>query len=97
MPASENKAVRLSHTLFGLYVRNFLPVAWGIFEDLKMNPHSICRIQLPAFFQTRRRRKELLTTETELKAIAAAANSGFNKRPKKGYNAPAAMGMPITL
>ena len=57
----------------------------------------ICRIQLLAFFQIRRRRKELLTTETELKAIAAAANSGFNKIPKKGYKAPAAIGMPITL
>jgi hypothetical protein len=29
-------AVRLSHTLFGLYVRKFPPVAWGIFEDLKL-------------------------------------------------------------
>jgi hypothetical protein len=28
-------AVRLRHALFGLYIRIFLPVAWGIFEDLK--------------------------------------------------------------
>ena len=37
------------------------------------------------------------TTETELKAIAAAAIIGFNKKPQQGYNIPAAKGMPIKL
>ena len=41
--------------------------------------------------------KELLTTETELRAIAAAAIIGFNKNPKKGYNIPAAIGIPAQL
>jgi len=36
------------------------------------------------FLQMRLRRRALDTTETELKAIAAAANIGFNKMPKKG-------------
>lgn len=40
---------------------------------------------------------ELLTTETELNDIAAAANTGFKRIPKKGYKTPAAMGIPITL
>jgi hypothetical protein len=35
-------------------------------------------------FQTLFNLSELLTTETELKAIAAAANSGFSRIPKKG-------------
>jgi len=43
------------------------------------------------------RRSELLTTETELMAIAAAANTGFNRMPKNGYKTPAAMGMPRLL
>ncbi len=47
--------------------------------------------------QTLRRRRELPTTETELNAIAAAANSGLSNILKKGYKAPAAMGMPMTL
>ena len=48
-------------------------------------------------FQILLRRKELLTTETELKAIAAAAYSGLSRIPEKGYSTPAAMGMPTTL
>jgi len=39
------------------------------------------------------KRSELLTTETELKAMAAAAKIGFRRIPKKGYNMPAAMGI----
>jgi hypothetical protein len=39
----------------------------------------------------------LLTTLTELNAIAAPAIIGFNKKPVKEYNIPAAIGMPITL
>jgi hypothetical protein len=44
-----------------------------------------------------RNRKLLVTTETELMAIAAAATMGFSKNPVNGNNKPAAMGMPITL
>jgi hypothetical protein len=37
------------------------------------------------------------TTLTELAAIAAAAIAGVRSRPKAGYSAPAAIGMPMTL
>jgi len=36
------------------------------------------------FRQTRLSLSELLTTETELRAMAAAANSGLSRMPKKG-------------
>jgi hypothetical protein len=39
----------------------------------------------------------LLTTETELIAMAAAANTGFKRIPKNGYNTPAAIGIPRLL
>ena len=39
----------------------------------------------------------LLTTDTELNAIAAPANMGFNENPQKGYKRPAAIGIPIRL
>jgi hypothetical protein len=39
----------------------------------------------------------LVTTETELKAMAAPAIMGFSNQPVKGNNRPAAMGMPATL
>lgn len=39
----------------------------------------------------------LLTTLTELSAMAAPAIIGLNKNPLIGYKIPAAMGMPITL
>ena len=42
-------------------------------------------------------RKLFVTTETELNAIAAAAIIGFKRKPVKGYNTPAAKGIPITL
>ena len=42
-------------------------------------------------------RKLFETTLTLLKAIAAPAIIGFNKKPVKGYKIPAAMGMPIML
>lgn len=41
--------------------------------------------------------KELVTTDTLLKAIASPANAGFKRIPKKGKNTPAASGMPIIL
>jgi hypothetical protein len=40
---------------------------------------------------------ELLTTETELSAMAAAAKTGFKRIPKEGYKMPAAMGIPRLL
>lgn len=42
-------------------------------------------------------RKLLVITDTELKAIAAAAIIGFSKKPQQGYNTPAAKGIPIRL
>ena len=42
-------------------------------------------------------KRELATTETELKDMAAAANTGCNKIPYAGYNTPAARGIPKTL
>lgn len=39
----------------------------------------------------------LLTTDTELKLIAAAAIIGFNKGPPNKYKIPAATGIPIVL
>jgi len=41
--------------------------------------------------------REFAITETELKLIASAAIIGDNNIPKKGYNTPAAIGMPSTL
>ncbi len=46
---------------------------------------------------TRRRRKALVTTETELIAIAAPAKIGESSRPKNGYSTPAAIGTPNAL
>ena len=40
---------------------------------------------------------ELLTTETELNAIAAPAIIGFSRKPVNGNSTPAATGMVITL
>ncbi|KAF0134461.1 MAG: hypothetical protein FD145_686 [Candidatus Saganbacteria bacterium] len=40
---------------------------------------------------------ELVTTETELKAMAAPAIIGFKRKPVKGYKIPAAMGTPNAL
>lgn len=41
--------------------------------------------------------KELVITETELKLMARAAIMGDNSIPKKGYNKPAAIGIPRVL
>jgi len=53
--------------------------------------------QTRASLRPRRSRSEFVTTVTELKAIAALANTGESSRPKAGYSTPAATGMPITL
>jgi hypothetical protein len=47
--------------------------------------------------RTARKRRALAITETELRAIAAAANMGDSKIPKNGYRSPAPMGMPRAL
>jgi hypothetical protein len=40
---------------------------------------------------------ELVTTLTELNAIAIPATIGFSRNPVNGYSTPAAMGMPTEL
>jgi hypothetical protein len=52
---------------------------------------------LPNHSVTRRKRRALAITETELKVIAALAIIGLNRSPKNGYKAPAAIGTPSTL
>lgn len=42
-------------------------------------------------------RRLLVTTLMLLNAIAALATIGFRRNPQTGYNAPAAIGMPMTL
>ena len=44
-----------------------------------------------------RSRSELVTTNTDENAIAAAAIIGLSKMPKNGYKTPAAIGMPRML
>ena len=39
----------------------------------------------------------MLTTETELNAIAAEANMGLSNGPPKMYSTPAATGIPVIL
>ena len=41
--------------------------------------------------------RELETTDTELKAMAAEAIIGLSRIPKKGYRMPAAIGIPRVL
>ncbi len=43
------------------------------------------------------RRRALVTTDTELIAMAAAANMGFRVGPPNRWNSPAARGMPAEL
>jgi len=43
------------------------------------------------------KRKELRTTERELKAMATAAKIGFKRIPKNGYKTPAATGIKAEL
>ena len=42
-------------------------------------------------------KSELVTTDTELKAMAAPAMMGFKRKPVNGYKIPAAMGIPSEL
>lgn len=44
-----------------------------------------------------RKRNAFPITDTELNAIAAAANTGVSSNPQKGYSTPAAIGMPRLL
>ena len=43
------------------------------------------------------KRRLFVTTDTELRAIAAPAIIGLSRKPLTGYNKPAASGMPIRL
>jgi hypothetical protein len=43
------------------------------------------------------RRRLFMTTETELRAMAAPAIMGLRRNPLRGNRTPAAMGMPMTL
>lgn len=55
---------------------------------------------VPAFYANGRNwrsRSELVSTDTELRAIAPAASMGESSQPVAGYNKPAATGMPIML
>jgi hypothetical protein len=49
------------------------------------------------YFNADRSRSALLTTDNELKLIAAPAIIGFNRSPKTGYRIPAAIGTPSRL
>ena len=74
--------------------------------------HGVCPFQLTLFRYakhqpggppefsysfTRFNRSAFITTDTELKLMAAAAMIGESSRPKNGYSTPAAIGMPSTL
>jgi len=59
---------------------------------------KLARISLFMIYNfTRFSLSELVITDTELKLIAAAAIIGDNSIPKKGYNTPAAIGIPAML
>ena len=49
------------------------------------------------YSSTRRNRKALPITDTELSVIAALAQIGLISRPRNGYKTPAATGTPIAL
>jgi hypothetical protein len=73
-----------------IYIHNFKP----FFQSSKLKAQS-SKLKAQSFFVFNRRL--LLTTLTELKAIAAPAIIGFNKKPLIGNKMPAAIGIPITL
>ena len=52
---------------------------------------------LPEFFHFISSRRLLLTTSTELQAIAAAATIGLSTKPRAPESTPVATGMAITL
>jgi hypothetical protein len=49
------------------------------------------------YSSTRRNRRALVMTDTELNVIAALAQIGLTSTPVKGYSAPAATGTPTAL
>src|SRR5690606_28553258 len=59
--------------------------------------HALVHHILLGCSRARCSRRLLLTTLTELNAIAALASTGLSSTPKAGYSTPAATGMPITL
>jgi hypothetical protein len=60
--------------------------------------HSSIRPHARVFYSVARRsRSALAMTDTELKAIAAAAKIGLSRTPNTGYRTPAAIGTPAAL
>jgi hypothetical protein len=56
------------------------------------------RSQAGSHYNRRRRsRNAFVTTDTELRLMAALAITGLSNMPKKGYSTPAATGTPSTL
>jgi hypothetical protein len=92
---SENVAVTLYRLLLLFYSTANLDARCGYLFTTKSTKKSAQRTLSQIF--ANRNRKLLLTTLTELNAIAAPAIMGSSKNPFTGYNTPAAMGMPITL
>jgi hypothetical protein len=58
---------------------------------------AVIKHLLYTFSFCRRSLRELETTDTELKAMAAEAMIGLSRIPKKGYKMPAAIGIPRAL
>jgi hypothetical protein len=68
---------------------NYLSIALSV--GLKWNGFTLF------YKRSRLSLSEFVITETELKRIAAAAIIGDSSIPKKGYNTPAATGIPAVL
>lgn len=72
-------------------------VVFIVFSSFIFVNYLIILILLPFLGFHRFISKELLTTDTELKAIAAPAIMGLRSHPVIGYNTPAAIGIPALL
>ena len=57
----------------------------------------LCVSKVLLYNRALRKRNAFPITDTELKLIAAAANTGRSSNPKNGYNTPAAIGTPSML
>jgi len=68
-------------------------------ESLRALSSLRCGLHFECSFQAcaRLRRRAFVTTETELRLIAAAAMTGLSSRPNTGYSTPAAIGTPAAL
>ena len=95
VPSAVASAGRHRLTVFLLFRR----LARGVRFRSKVDGCLLCLIAMHPYRYsfTFRKRKAFVTTETELKLMAAAAIIGLNSRPKRGYNTPAAIGTPSAL